>query len=414
MNAKDHVCDSTHVDVRDYDPFDPDVHADPDPWYDHLREHCPVHHHPVRDFYTVSRSEDILRILQHPRQWSSRFRNGLSYRPPAAEPMLLDADPPTHTWQRRLLQRAWTPRYVAQLEGRARHHVGERFAAIAALGRADFHAEVSSVVPVAMIAELVGVPPADHARFKAWSDAKVEVTAGTPGAEVAEAVADREVAAYFADHVAQRRADLAAGRPVPQDYTSMMLLAETDGRRLTDDEVRKVLQLLMLGGIETTTLLLGNLLHRVIVEPGLEHRLRSAPHLVETAVEESLRLDAPTLGLFRTPVADETVSATDIPKDAKTMVLFAAVNRDPALWAEPNRFDVDRDPVRLRQHLAFGHGVHLCLGAPLARLEGKVVLEAIIRHLPGVRYTSPPRRLPTMILRGFDRQDVEWDVVGTS
>ena len=402
--------DSTQVtpDVSQYDPFDADIHADPDPWFSALRERCPVHHHTERDFYTVARTDDISGILAHPRQWSSKFRNGLTYRAPTDQPMLLDADPPTHTWQRRLLQKAWTPRYIALLERRAREIVARRFDEFVDRGRADYHAEVSGVVPVSMIAELVGVPVEDHARFKAWSDAKVEVTAGTPGAEVAEAVADREVALYFTAHVAARRAAMAAGHDGPEDYTTIMLNASYEGHSLSDTEVRKVLQLLTLGGIETTTLLLSNLLHRVVAEPGLAGVLRSAPSWCEYAVEESLRLDSPTLGLFRTPNEDTTVHGLAIPKDTKTMVLFAAVNRDPELWDDPDAFRLDRDPNRLRQHYAFGHGVHRCLGAPLARLEGKVVLEAITQRLPGVRYVEPPRRLPTMIFRGYDRQVVEW------
>ena len=111
------------LDVSRYDLFEPAVHEDPDPWFAALREQCPVHHHGTRDFYTVARTADLTDILAHPREWSSRFRNGLSYRAPAAEPMLLDADPPTHTWQRRLLQRAWTPRYIDRLEARARQIV---------------------------------------------------------------------------------------------------------------------------------------------------------------------------------------------------------------------------------------------------------------------------------------------------
>jgi len=216
------------------------------------------------------------------------------------------------------------------------------------------------------------------------------------------------VAEYFTAHVAERRATMATGHDGPDDYTTMMLNASYEGRSLSDTEVRKVLQVLTLGGIETTTLLLSNLLHRVVVEPGLADALMADPSRCEYAVEESLRLDSPTLGLFRTPNQDETVHGVEIPRDTKTMVLFAAVNRDPDLWDDPDGFRLDRDPNRLRQHFAFGHGVHLCLGAPLARLEGKVVLEAITQRLPGVRYIEPPRRLPTMIFRGYDRQVVEW------
>jgi cytochrome P450 len=400
-------------DPAQYDPFDPVVHDDPDRWYDALREQCPVHHHGERDFYTLTRTADIARVLQHPEDWSSRFRNGLTYRAPSGDPMLLDADPPTHTWQRRLLQKAWTPRYIRRLQDRARTIVEERFDSFVANGRGDFHDDVSGWVPVAMIAELVGVPPEDRQHFKAWSDAKVEVTAGTPGAEVGEAWADREVAAYFTEHVSRRRAMLETGGERPDDYTTMILEARHDDCALDDVEVRRILNLLMLGGIETTTLLLSNLLHRVIVEPDLATTLRADPTLTEQAVEECLRLDAPTLGLFRTPNQDCPIGDVTIPKDTKTMVMFAAANRDPGIWTDPHSYRLDRDAARLRQHFAFGHGVHLCLGAPLARLEGAVVLDAIVRRLRNVRYVEPPRRLPTMIFRGFDRQLVEWDPEAT-
>ena len=214
---------------------------------------------------------------------------------------------------------------------------------------------------------------------------------------------------YFDDHVAARRRLIEAGAGAPDDYTTMMLQATYEGRRLDDDEVRRVLQLLLLGGIETTSLLLSNLLHRLITEPGLVDTLRADPSLDEVAVEESLRLDSPTLGLFRTPTQTCRVRGVEIPADAKTMVLFAAVNRDPELWDDPDSFRLDRDRNQLRRHYGFGHGVHLCLGAPLARLEGRVALRTLVERLPGLRYDGEPRRVSTMIFRGFDRQPIAWD-----
>jgi cytochrome P450 len=393
----------------EYDPFDPAVHADPDRHFAALRDQCPVHHHVGRDFYTVSRTEDITRILRSPEGWSSRFRNGLAYRAAAGSPMLLDADPPTHTWQRRLVQKAWTPRLIRALEPRVWQHVDELLEPVMRIGRADFHDVVSAALPVRMIAELVGVPDEDREQFKAWSDARVEATAGTLGAEEPEAAATAQLAAYFREHVATRRRSLTRGGEVPDDYTTMVLGAQHEGRSLSDDEVGQVLQLLMIGGIETTTLLLGNLLHRIITEPLLAEQLRGRPRLYEVAVEESLRLDSPTLGLFRTPNETCPVGDVRIPRDAKTMVLFAAVNRDPALWDRPHEFRLDRDVNTLRRHYAFGHGIHLCLGAPLARLEGRVVLKAIVERLPAVRYEREPHRASTMIFRGYDRQPIAWD-----
>ena len=394
----------------DYDPFDPDTHADPDAHFAALRDQCPVHYDADRDFFTVARTDDITTILRTPELWSSHFRNGLAYRPAAGQPMLLDADPPTHTWQRRLLQKAWTPRLIERLEGRIQRLLDDLLEPVLAAGRCDFHDVVAAPLPATMIAELVGVPVEDRDRFRAWSGARVGATGGTPGYEQAEAVATRELEEYFRGHIAERRRSMATGRSVPDDYTTMMLTATHDGRRLTDEEAHQVLQLLLIGGIETTTLLLSNLLHRIIVEPELADQLRARPELYEVAVEESLRLDAPTLGLFRTPNRTCTVRGVQIPKDAKTMVLFAAVNRDPQLWDHPHEFRLDRDAKALRRHYGFGHGNHLCLGAPLARLEGRVALRTIVERLPGVHYEAEPHRVDTMIFRGYDRQPIAWEV----
>lgn len=392
----------------EFDLFDPEIHRQPDAHIARMRRECPVHHNADRDFYTLVDTDDITEVLRRPDQWSSRFRNGLTYVR-SERPMLLDADPPTHTWQRRLLQRAWTPRIIDRLEPRVRAHLDDLLASVLHQGRCEFHDDVAAPLPAAVIADLVGVPAGDRGLLTAWSEARVHVTAGTPGKRDAAARAGTELEEYFVRHVGERRARIEAGADVPDDYTTMMLTTDHEGRLLDDDEVKRVLQLLVLGGIETTTLLLTNLLHRIIIEPTLAESLRGRADLVPIAVEECLRVDAPTLGLFRTPNETSTVRGIEIPKDTKTMVLFAAVNRDPALWVDPDTFRLDRDPQMLRRHFAFGHGTHLCLGAPLARLEGRVVLEALVDRLRGVRYAGTPRRVDTMIFRGWNHQPITWD-----
>ena len=171
----------------------------------------------------------------------------------------------------------------------------------------------------------------------------------------------------------------------------MVLDATHDGRRLTDEEIRQVLQLLMIGGIETTTLLLGNLLHRVIMR-ARAGRLSCATRPASTSwPSRRACVSTPRPSDWSAPPTAPAPSRdVEIPKDAKTMVLFAAVNRDPELWDGPHEFRLDRDPTALRRHYGFGHGIHLCLGAPLARLEGRVVLRAIVERLPGVRYDGEP------------------------
>lgn len=390
----------------EYDPFDPATHADPDSAFARLRSQCPVHHSGERDFFTVASSSDIAAILRDAQNWSSRYRNGLAYHE-AESPMLLDADPPTHTWQRRLLQKAWTPRLIDLLEPRVREIVSAQMDSVADARTCDFHEVISGAVPTMVISEFIGVPARDRSEFRAWSDARVAATAGMPGHESAYQSATRAIEEYFAEHIARRRAEIRAGT-APEDFTTMILTTDDAGRLLTDPEVSQVLALMLLGGIETTTMHLSNLAHRLVTEPGLAQQLRQTPELLSAAVEESMRIDAPTLGLFRTPNGDSRVCDVDIPRDSKTMVLFAAVNRDPEIWENPDEFRLDRPPHQMTRHFGFGHGPHRCLGAPLARLEGRVVLELMVSRWPSLRYLEPPVRTETMIFRGYTRQVVSW------
>lgn len=391
----------------EYDLFDPATHAEPDPAFARLRAECPVHHNTERDFFTVASSPDIAAILRDAENWSSRFRNGLAYHD-ADSPMLLDADPPTHTWQRRLLQKAWTPRLIELLEPRVREIVATQMDSVAEARHCDFHPVIAGAVPTMVISEFIGVPDADRDEFRAWSDARVAATAGMPGYEEAYASATQAIEAYFTEFIARRRTDIAAGT-APEDFTTMILTTDDAGRLLTDREVSQVLSLMLLGGIETTTLHLSNLAHRLATEPRIADELRRRPDLLPLAVEESMRIDAPTLGLFRTPNADSQVCGTVIPADAKTMVLFAAVNRDPEIWADPDSFRLDRPSHQITRHFGFGHGPHRCLGAPLARLEGRIVLELMVERWRGLHYVEPPTRTDTMIFRGYTRQLLAWN-----
>jgi cytochrome P450 len=390
----------------DYDPFDPATHADPDAAFTRLRAECPVHYNADRSFYTVASSSEIAAILRDAEGWSSRFRNGLEYHD-AEAPMLLDADPPIHTWQRRLLQKAWTPRLIELLEPRVREIVSGQMDAVAEDRTCEFHETIAGPVPTMVISEFIGVPVEDRDDFRAWSDARVAGTAGMPGHEDGYLAATQEIDAYFTEHVARRRERIAAGT-APEDFTTMILMTDDAGRLLTDDEVAQVLSLMLLGGIETTTMHLSNLAHRLATEPRIADELRDRPDLLALAVEESMRIDAPTLGLFRTPNAAAAVCGVEIPAVTKTMVLFAAVNRDPAIWDDPDTFRLDRAPHHLHRHFGFGHGPHRCLGAPLARLEGRVVLDLMVQRWPGLHYVEPPVRTDTMIFRGYTRQVLAW------
>ena len=232
-------------------------------------------------------------------------------------------------------------------------------------GRCEFHETVSAPLPVTMIAELVGCRSRTAPGSGRGPTPASRPPAVPPGYEEAEDRRPRPSCGYFHDHIADAGGRWRRARAVPDDYTTMMLQATYEGRRLDDDEAHQVLQLLLIGGIETTTLLLGNLLHRLIVEPGLADALRAGPGLYEVAVEESLRLDSPTLGLFRTPNQPRTVAAWRSPGRQDHGALRRG-EPGPARGTNPTASASTVTSTRSVATTAFGHGIHLCLGAPLA------------------------------------------------
>lgn len=376
-----------------------------------LRERCPVHHFagfPPEGFYTLSRHVDVAAASRDTARWSSRYGPGPVKQEPVAPGMLLNADPPLHTNQRRLVQKAFTPRRVAELEPRVRQITDELLDGFAARGTADLVEVFAYPLPVIVIAEMLGVPSADHATFKRWSD---DIVAGIGGNDDGRSASSRRsFASYFTAAIEQRHALLSSGRPLPEDLVSGLVEAEYEGRTLDVSEMLGILVQLLVAGNETTTSMLTNLIRRLCEQPELQAALRAEPALHEVAIEESLRYDAPVMGLFRTPNEPVVIDGVEIPADAKVMLLYASANRDADVWEEPDRFRLDRDAVELRRtHLAFGAGAHHCVGAPLARLEGRVALGRVLDRLPNLRLAGEPTPVPPFFLQGCARLPVTWD-----
>jgi cytochrome P450 len=219
----------------------------------------------------------------------------------------------------------------------------------------------------------------------------------------------RDFGRYFGPHV-QRRADaIAGGHTVPDDLLTRLLTVERNGSRLTHAQVMGFCQFLLVAGSATTTLLIANLVHRLMEHPDQLALVQADRSLVANAVEESLRYDSPVHGLFRTNTRDLTLHGVEIPRDSKTYLMFGSVNRDPELWDDPDRFDITRDLRRLRQHAAFGVGIHVCLGAPLSRIEAAVALERVLDRLPRLRPSGAPTRVRAAVLNGFESLPVRWD-----
>jgi cytochrome P450 len=309
----------------------------------------------------------------------------------ASVPTVLNTDPPEHGRYRGILNRGFTPRGIGRIEGRIREITTALVdELIRKGGPADLVRELTIPLPVTVIAELLGVDPARREEFKRWSDAAVNQNAR--GAELDRTIqAMGEFNAYFASEIERRRA-------VPSDdLISVLVQAETDEGRLSPQELVAFCRLLLIAGNETTTNLIGNAMIALLANPDQLERLRAEPHLIENAVEETLRFDPPVQGLPRAVLRDVEVGDEKIPAGARVLLMIGSANRDPDRWPDADRFDVGRDTTG---HLGFGFGIHYCLGSHLARLESRIALEAILGRLRNLRLAGDVERIVNPILRG--------------
>ena len=301
--------------------------------------------------------------------------------------MLLQ-DPPDHTRLRTLVSKAFTPRAIESLRGRIEQMVDALLDVAVDRGEMDLIADLAYPLPASVICEMLGVPLQDRDRLREWSadiarslDAVIVSDPEVIARANAAGVALRE---YFERLVAERR------RAPRADILSGLIAAEEAGDRLSTDELFATVILLFLAGHETTANLIGNGMLALLRHPAELARLRDDPALIESAVEELLRYDSPVQRVSRITTADVVIGDRTIPAGSLAMALLAAANRDPAYFPDPDRLDVAR---RDNRHLAFGSGIHFCLGAPLARLEGRIVFAALLAPLPPPRARHRPRRV---------------------
>ncbi len=404
----------------EYNPFGSEVLADPFPVYAELRSACPVHRFDEFDppFVTVTRHADVAAMLRDWHTWSSHY--GQSPRFSVAG--CLFSDPPDHTMYRRLVQQGFTPRVVERMEGDIVRLTDELIDAMLVRPerRADLHDDLACPLPVLVIANVLGVPTSQIAQFKEWSDRQVEAM----GSQDPDAAAENraQIDAFFVDQLDERRdllvtaglspddwSEQVLGDVISDDVMSGLLVASADGRRLTDPELLNILQQLLVGGNETTTSLITNLFWRILERPELYDELRDRPNLDAVAVEESLRFDAPVLGLYRTNTRELELHGVTIPETTKAMATYGAANRDPEVFDDPDTFRLDRDFDLLRRtHLAFGLGRHFCPGAHLSRLEARIMLRRVLDRVPDLRLDGPTTRIPTFLLWGRRTLPIAW------
>jgi pimeloyl-[acyl-carrier protein] synthase len=393
----------------------PEFQRDPYPTYRALREAGPLHR--IRSgglrFWVVTRHADVLAVLRDPRVTVDRMP-GMQIGPkaPAVDPALdnplartlrtlarvmLFRDPPDHTRLRGLANKAFTPRMVEALRPRISALVGELLAPLADGATFDVVHELAEPLPILVIAELLGLPVEDRKELKAWSDDLAKLLDGSIamqhiGRGIQSAI---QVFDYLRGHLEERR------RAPREDLLSAMIAARDRDENLTDDEILATALLVMGAGHETTTNLIGNAALALLRNPGELARLCREPALLPGAIEEFLRYDAPVQGTARVAREPIELHGRTIPERQEILLPIGCANRDPAVFADPERLDVARADVR---HTSFGHGIHFCLGAGLARLEAQLAIGGLLAHAPGLAPAYDEAELewrPGWLLRGL-------------
>lgn len=373
-----------------------------------LRRECPVHHMDDPEFYTLSRHADIVAALQDCETWASSQGPGLHRQDPAKEGgVLVSSDPPLHTFERRSMVRLFRPTDIAKMEPDIREICVKLVEDVVSAGRGELMADLAIPLPLVVVCRMLGLPEDGWREFRPWV---MEAAAGVldkTGAGQSRIDANAKMFAYFEKFLEERRVEVAAGT-APDDLLTGLINVETKGQKLDNNQIVSFLRFLLVAGSATTTLLIGNVVHRLLKHPEAMTAVLDDSTKIEVAIEESLRLDAPVLGLFRTNTCPVTMHGVDVPENSKVMISFASANHDDTAWERPQQFDLSRDPIRLRRHLAFGFGSHFCLGAPLARLEAKCMLETLLPRLVELRGDGEPVVTSIPVLRGFERYPIAW------
>jgi len=320
--------------------------------------------------------------------------------------VLVSVDPPEHRFDRRLINKAFSPASLLAMEDEITELVQGLIDRFVEQGDGDLMALFAVSVPLIVIARLLGLDEQRVTEMRPLADPVIHPN--TPPGKLERPIEDTPQTRYFREMIDERRQMVAQGKALPEDVLSTLITAELDGRTLKDEEV---MGFLFIAGSQTTTQLIGNLIQHLLEHPNQLSLLMDDWSLLPNAVEESLRFDAPVNGLFRTNTQDTEVHGVKLPKDTKVICMFGATNIDLEFWGEgADEFDITRSPQLTKRHYAFGKGIHYCMGAPLARMEARVAVKSIFERLPNLRLTGKPREIAAHVMHGVDSLPAAWDV----
>ncbi|MEV6980128.1 cytochrome P450 [Sphaerisporangium sp. NPDC051017] len=391
-----------------FDPWNPEFVAHPYDVYRELRATAPVSFFEPTGQWLVARHEDVNAALRDRRlgrsylHVASHEEFGRAAEPEFQEPFwrvvragMLDVEPPVHTRLRRLVSKAFTPRMVEELRPRVRRIAGELVDAFVERGGGDLIAEVAEPLPVTVIAEMLGVPESDRHLLRPWSADICGMYELNPSDEAAHTAvrAASEFSDYLAGLAAARRADPG------DDLISALAQVVDEGDRLTEEELIGTCVLLLNAGHEATVNVTGNGWWSLFRNPAELERLRADLSLLPSAMEELMRYDTPLQMFERWVLQDITIGGVEIPKGVEVALLFGSANRDPEVFADPDRLDVGRTD---NPHISFGAGIHFCLGAPLARVELAESFGALLRTAPKLELVEEPAWKPNYVIRGLE------------
>ena len=413
---------------------DQEAIACPYPIFSALRSESPIHHSEKLGAWVCTRYEDVMEVLHDTDRFSSLMptgprdgRNGITkaMEELAVDPtmqeyfqnfvenasnaaVLLNADPPDHRRQRKAVNRAFRPKRLRGMEPTIEKVTNDLLDISVDKGEMEFVGEFAVGLPMMIIAYALGVKTDDLATFKKWSDDLV-MPVGNPDPSVDQVrgylISVSEFNNFFGQLLQQRREES------QEDIISDVANAEVNNEMLNEAEMLSMLQQFLVAGNETTTKLLTNLMHRLAVEDDLEDKLREEPDLIENFIEEGLRYEAPVGGLFRMAKSDTMVNGTEIKSGEHIWLIFAAANRDPEIFSDPDSFSLYRENAR--DHLAFGHGEHFCIGATLARSEARISMERILQRIENIRLVEDKNNFQyeeSFVMRGLKELHIAFDI----